>query len=70
MTDLERRQIAGMHVEGAMSLEKVSEILDHLQDAARDADHAAKESVTVKTADLISALQILDGAGYMNLDLD
>jgi hypothetical protein len=44
--------------------------LDRLQDAARTADHICKENVTVKTDDLITALQVLDRTGVIHLDLD
>lgn len=48
----------------------IDEQLDRLQDAARMADHTAKENVTVKTADLIAALQVMDRHKIINLDLD
>lgn len=44
--------------------------LDRLQTAVRQADHTAKEYVTVKTEDLIDALRELDRSGVINLDLD
>lgn len=44
--------------------------LDRLQVAARDADHTAKDKVTVLTGDLIFALEALDRLGLINLDLD
>lgn len=32
---------------------EISQAMDRLMSAARDADHAAKETVTVKTSDLL-----------------
>jgi hypothetical protein len=51
-------------------MDKFFEAMERLQDAARAADHAAKETVTVNTADLIDALREMDGQGLIDLDLD
>ncbi len=44
--------------------------LDRLQTAIRDADNGATETVTVKFADLLIALQEMDRSGIIDLDLD
>lgn len=48
----------------------IAAALDRLQTAARSADHAAKEMVTVSTSDLIDALRELDRSGIIDLDMD
>jgi hypothetical protein len=49
---------------------EISEAMDRLIVAARDADHTAKDTVTVKTSDLIEALREMDRDGLIDLDLD
>lgn len=49
---------------------EISQAMDRLMSAARDADHTGKEAVTVKTDDLIEALREMDRDGLIELDLD
>ena len=49
---------------------EISQAMDRLMVAARNADHTAKEDVTVKTSDLIEALREMDRDGLIELDLD
>ena len=63
-----RRWVSGVWVE--MKNLAIEEALERLQDAARAADHSVKENVTVRTDDLVTALQELDRLGVIYLDMD